>query len=150
MIEGGYNFNPVMRLFGYRFYEVKDRKDVRCLLISQTDLQRLGIEVQTRRISHDVYVLRRAINEKLSARWQSSRKRMRDCNASHSMAPCRTLRGLGETIQNFHQAEEKDFTIAYTLGTGELFKICSYKLPPWLAGEDSESIRTIASSREAS
>lgn len=53
---GGYNFNPVMRLFGYRFYEVKDRKDVRCLLITQTDLQRLGIEVQTRRISHDVYV----------------------------------------------------------------------------------------------
>ena len=41
------------------------------------------------------------------------------------------------------QKEEKDFTIAYTLGTGELFKICSYKLPPWLAGEDSESIRTI-------
>ena len=37
--------------------------------------------------------------------------------------------------------EEKDFSIAYTLGIGEVFTICPYKLPDWLAGKDSENIR---------
>ena len=53
---GAYNFNPVMRIFGYRFYEVKDRDDVRHLLITRKPLQESGIEVQARQISQDVYV----------------------------------------------------------------------------------------------
>ena len=53
---GAYNFNPVMCLLGYRFYEVKDKEDVHHLLITRTDLLRPGREVQIRRISHDVYV----------------------------------------------------------------------------------------------
>lgn len=35
-----FHFNPVMRLFGYRFYSVKDGKGVSNLVISKTDLQR--------------------------------------------------------------------------------------------------------------
>ena len=41
------------------------------------------------------------------------------------------------------QTEERDFTTAYTLGTGEVFRICPYKLPDWLAGIDSQNIRNI-------
>lgn len=53
---GAYNFNPVMRCLGYRFYEVKDTQDVHHLLITRTVLRKPGIEITTRRISHDVYV----------------------------------------------------------------------------------------------
>ena len=35
-----FHFNPVMRLFGYRFYSVKDGKGMSNLVISKTDLQR--------------------------------------------------------------------------------------------------------------
>ena len=59
---GAYNFNPVMCLCGYRFYEVKDKEDVHHLLISRTDLLRPGREVQIRRISHDVYVKTESVN----------------------------------------------------------------------------------------
>ena len=53
---GAYNFNPVMRLWGYRFYVVKDSDDVHHLLITKTVLRKPRIEIQTRRITHDVYI----------------------------------------------------------------------------------------------
>ena len=36
---GAYNFNPVMRVFGYRAYEVKDTDDVHHLLITRKTLR---------------------------------------------------------------------------------------------------------------
>ena len=53
---GAYNFNPVMRIFGYRVYEIKDTDDVRHLLITQEVLRKPGETIQVREISHDVYV----------------------------------------------------------------------------------------------
>ena len=53
---GAFNFNPVIRIFGYRVYEIKDTDDVHHLLITRRTLRKPGDEVQVRRISHDVYV----------------------------------------------------------------------------------------------
>ena len=66
---GAYNFNPVMRIFGYRVYEVKDTDNVHHLLITREVLRKPGIEtIQVRRISHDVYVHAEEDNaQKLSA-----------------------------------------------------------------------------------
>ena len=53
---GSFNFNPVMSILGYNFYEVKDRDGVHHLLIARKPLVRNGIEVRTRRISQNVFV----------------------------------------------------------------------------------------------
>ena len=53
---GAFNFNPVMSILGYKFYEVKDRDDVYHLLIARKPLVRHGIKVRTRRISQNVFV----------------------------------------------------------------------------------------------
>ena len=53
---GSFNYNPVISILGYKFYEVKDRDDVHHLLITQKLLVRHGIEVQTWRISQNVFV----------------------------------------------------------------------------------------------
>ena len=53
---GAFNFNPVMSILGYNFYEVKDRDDMHHLLITRKLLVRHSIEVRTRRISQNVFV----------------------------------------------------------------------------------------------
>lgn len=51
-----FHFNPIMRLFGYRFYAIKNLHGVSNLLISKEDLRRPDKEVQTVRLAHDVYL----------------------------------------------------------------------------------------------
>lgn len=46
-----------------------------------------------------------------------------------------------ETFIN--DTEETDFVTSYTLDSGELFRICPYNLPDWLANINSENIRNI-------
>lgn len=53
---GSFNFNPIMSILGYNFYEVKDRDDVYHLLITRQRLVRHSIEIRTRRISQNVFV----------------------------------------------------------------------------------------------
>ena len=53
---GAFHFNPIMRLFGYRFYAIKNLHGVSNLLISKKDLRRPDKEVQTVRLAHDVYL----------------------------------------------------------------------------------------------
>ena len=51
-----FHFNPVMRVFGYRFYAAKDRYGISNLLISKRDLRRPGEEVPTVRLAWNVYL----------------------------------------------------------------------------------------------
>ena len=53
---GAFHFNPVMRLFGYRFYAVKNHHGASNLLISKKDLRRSGEALQTVRLAWDVYL----------------------------------------------------------------------------------------------
>ena len=54
---GAFHFNPVMRLlFCYRFYAVKNRRGVSCLLISKVDLRRPGRSINTVRLAYGVYL----------------------------------------------------------------------------------------------
>ncbi|MCY4393081.1 MAG: hypothetical protein OXE43_13695 [Chloroflexi bacterium] len=51
-----FHFNPVMRLFGYRFYSVRNREGLSLLLISRRDLHRNHEEVQAVRLAWNVYL----------------------------------------------------------------------------------------------
>ena len=53
---GAYNLNPVMRFFGYRFYEIRNEKGVQRLLITRKDLRQPEKKIRVRRISPDVYI----------------------------------------------------------------------------------------------
>ena len=54
---GAFHFNPVMRLlFCYRFYAVKNRRGVSCLLISKVDLRRPDRSINTVRLAYGVYL----------------------------------------------------------------------------------------------
>lgn len=53
---GAFHFNPVMGLLGYHFYEVKDQAGVSNLLISKAELRRPGQEVQTARLTQNIYL----------------------------------------------------------------------------------------------
>ena len=53
---GAFQFNPMMRMIGYRFYIVKDQKGVSHLLISRQVLRSPGTEIPVVPISHDVYL----------------------------------------------------------------------------------------------
>ena len=53
---GAFHFNPVMRLFGYRFYAVKNRHGMSNLLISKKDLRRHGEELRTVQLARDVFL----------------------------------------------------------------------------------------------
>ena len=53
---GAFHFNPIMRLFGYRFYAVRNRHGVPTLLISKKNLRRPGEELQTVQLAWDVYL----------------------------------------------------------------------------------------------
>lgn len=51
-----FHFNPMLGLLGYHFYSLKDGDGMSVLLISGTDLRRVGVEVQTVRLAHDIYL----------------------------------------------------------------------------------------------
>ena len=52
-----FHFNPVMRiLFRYRFYAVKNDHGISNLLISKTDIQQSGHEIQTVRLARNVHL----------------------------------------------------------------------------------------------
>ena len=53
---GAYQLNPMMRLCGYKFYLIKDCSNVRILLVTTTMLRMTNTNIQTKRISHDVYI----------------------------------------------------------------------------------------------
>lgn len=53
---GAFHFNPVMRMFGYRFYAVKNHYGVSTLLISKTDLRRPDTKLLTVRLAWDVHL----------------------------------------------------------------------------------------------
>ncbi len=53
---GAFHFNPVMRIFGYRFYAVKNGHGVSTLLISKKNLRRPGEKLQTVLLAWDVYL----------------------------------------------------------------------------------------------
>lgn len=53
---GALHFNPVMGLLGYHFYGVKTSEGVSQLLISKAELRRPGKEVETVRLSHNIYL----------------------------------------------------------------------------------------------
>ncbi len=53
---GAFQFNPMMRLIGYRFYIVKNQDGISHLLISKRVLKETGIEIPVVPISHDIYL----------------------------------------------------------------------------------------------
>jgi hypothetical protein len=59
---GAFHFNPVMGLLGYHFYAVKNEDGVSHLLISRAELRRLGQEMQTVRLAHNIYLHTEAAN----------------------------------------------------------------------------------------
>ena len=56
---GAYNFNPVMILLGYKFYEVKDNEDMHHLLILRRNLTQSKKEIFVNRISDNVWIERK-------------------------------------------------------------------------------------------
>ena len=56
---GAYNFNPIVRLFGYQFYTVKDHNNVQSLLIVRDKLTAPNVDVDVNKISDDVLIVRR-------------------------------------------------------------------------------------------
>ena len=52
---GAFHFNPVMGLF-YHFYSVKDDNGVSNLLISRKPLSKVGVEIETVRVAHNIYL----------------------------------------------------------------------------------------------
>ena len=55
-----YQYNLVMRIFGYRFYIIKDEDDIECLLITTKPLRTPNIERDAIQLYEDVYI---AVNE---------------------------------------------------------------------------------------
>ena len=53
---GAFHYNPVMRIFGFRFYAIKNAHGVSNLLISNTDIPRPDKNLQTVRIARNVYL----------------------------------------------------------------------------------------------
>ena len=53
---GALHFNPVMGLLGFHFYSVKNEDGVSRLLISNTELLRLGIDIQTVQLANNIFL----------------------------------------------------------------------------------------------
>jgi len=53
---GALHFNPVMGLLGFHFYSVKNEDGVSHLLISNTELRRPGIDIQTVQLAHNIFL----------------------------------------------------------------------------------------------
>ncbi|MCQ1537836.1 hypothetical protein FTO68_02385 [Methanocalculus taiwanensis] len=49
-----FHFNPVMGLFGYHFYAVKDTEGVSSLLISKDKLRRPGTEIEVVQLAYNI------------------------------------------------------------------------------------------------
>ena len=64
-IVGAFHFNPLMRLlFCYRFYAIKDRHGVSCLLIGKIDLRRPCRDIATVRLADRIYLHSEPITSK--------------------------------------------------------------------------------------
>lgn len=53
---GAFHFNPVMGLFGYHFYSVKNKDGVSYLLISKKELRRPNVDVRVVEVAHGIYL----------------------------------------------------------------------------------------------
>lgn len=53
---GIFHFNPVMGLLGYHFYGIKNDEGVALLVISKSELRRPGMDVETVRLAHNIYL----------------------------------------------------------------------------------------------
>ena len=53
---GAFHYNPVMRLFGYRFYAIKNAHGVSNLLISNKNIPRPDKKLQTVKLARNVYL----------------------------------------------------------------------------------------------
>lgn len=62
---GAYNFNHVIRIAGYRCYEVKDEFDITHLLIVRKRLTRTKRKVLVNKISDDVWIVRKGHDNEL-------------------------------------------------------------------------------------
>lgn len=56
---GAYNFNPVLLLLGYKFYEVKDNEDMHHILILERNLTQSKKEISVNRISDNIWIERK-------------------------------------------------------------------------------------------
>ena len=54
--SGAFHFNPVMQLWGYRFFSVRDESGVANLLISKKDLRRPRININAVMLAPKVYL----------------------------------------------------------------------------------------------
>jgi hypothetical protein len=53
---GAFHFNPVMGMFGYHFYSVKNADGISYLLISKKELGRPNVEVSVVEVAHKIYL----------------------------------------------------------------------------------------------
>lgn len=53
---GALHFNPIMGLLGYHFYQVRNGDGMTQLLISKIELRQPGVEVETVRLAHHIYL----------------------------------------------------------------------------------------------
>ena len=70
---GAYHFNPILRLFRYHFYTIRDQNNFECLLITKDKLTAPNIFMDVNKISDDVLIARR--NTSVSSIFHSSDNR---------------------------------------------------------------------------
>ena len=70
---GAYHFNPILRLFRYHFYTIRDQNNFECLLITKDKLTAPNIFMDVNKISDDVLIERR--NTSVSSIFHSSDNR---------------------------------------------------------------------------
>ena len=56
---GAYHFNPILRLFKYHFYTIRDQNNFECLLITNNKLTAPNVSMDVNKISDDVLIERR-------------------------------------------------------------------------------------------
>ena len=59
---GAFHYNPVMRILGYRFYAIKNAHGVSNLLISNKDISRPDIRLQTVKLARNVRLYKEDID----------------------------------------------------------------------------------------
>lgn len=70
---GAYHFNPILRLFRYHFYTIRDQNNFECLLITNNKLTAPNVSMDVNKISDDVLIERR--NTSVSSIFHSSDNR---------------------------------------------------------------------------
>ena len=73
---GAYHFNPILRLFRYHCYTIRDQNDFECLLIAKHKLTARNVFMDVNEISDDVLIERR--NTSVSAIFDSRYNRTND------------------------------------------------------------------------